>query len=129
MVSPLVTLFTFQQRKVKHYILVGLILKILHPFSNLTISFIIFFIFNWNIIVLHCCVGFCHTAMSISHKYTYPFPLGPLSHPPTPHPTPLGWYTGLSYLCYNCQRGVIFILSHYFSLHFSFPIKYSETHI
>ena len=127
-VSLLVNLFTFLQRKVKFYILVALILKIVYPFSNLTI-YLIFLNFNWIILVLQCCVGFCHTAMSISHKYTYPFHLGPLSHPPTPHPTPLGCYTGLSHLCYNYQRGVIYISSHYFSLKFSFPIKYSETNI
>ena len=29
------------------------------------------FIFNWGKIALQCCVGFCFTAMQISHNYTY----------------------------------------------------------
>ena len=30
-----------------------------------------FFIFNWRVIALQCCAGFCHTALWISHKYTH----------------------------------------------------------
>ena len=32
---------------------------------------ILFFIiiFNWRIIALQCCVGFCHTSICISHRY------------------------------------------------------------
>ena len=29
------------------------------------------FIFNWRIIALQDCVGFCHTSAWISHRYTY----------------------------------------------------------
>ena len=29
------------------------------------------FIFNWRIIAIQYCVGFCHTAAWISHRYTY----------------------------------------------------------
>ena len=28
-------------------------------------------IFSWRIVALQCCVGFCQTATSISHKYAY----------------------------------------------------------
>ena len=28
-------------------------------------------IFNWRIIALQCCAGFCHTSTWISHRYTY----------------------------------------------------------
>ena len=42
------------------------------------------FIFNWRIIALHSCVGFCHTTMWISHKYTYVPSL--LIIPPSSHP-------------------------------------------
>ena len=48
------------------------------------------FIFNWRRIALQCCVGFCHTAAWISHRYPYAPPhLEPPSHLP-PHPTSLG---------------------------------------
>ena len=44
------------------------------------------FIFDWRIIALQYCVGFCHTATWISHRYTYaPFLL---NLPPTSHPIP-----------------------------------------
>ena len=47
------------------------------------------FFFNWKIITLQCCVGFCHTTMEIRHNYVYPVP----PEPPSPsHPTPLGHY-------------------------------------
>ena len=46
------------------------------------------FFFNWRIIALHYCVGFCHTTVWISHKYTQvpsrlnlsltPHPISPL---------------------------------------------------
>ena len=34
-------------------------------------ALLIFNIFNWRIIALQCCVGFCHTTTWISSKYTY----------------------------------------------------------
>ena len=34
-------------------------------------SFFFKFIFNWRIIALQYCVGFCHTSTWISHRYTY----------------------------------------------------------
>ena len=38
--------------------------------------------FDWRIIALQYCVGFCHTATWISHKYTYvPSLLNPFSSP------------------------------------------------
>ena len=54
------------------------------------ILFFFKFIFNWRMITLHCCVGFCHTPTWISHRYTYVPSL--LNLPPIPllHPTPLG---------------------------------------
>ena len=51
------------------------------------------FIFNWRIINLHYCVGFCHTSTWISHSYTYVPSL--LNLPPTPsHPSRLSESTG-----------------------------------
>ena len=42
--------------------------------------------FNWRISALQCCVGFCHTIMQNSHKYTHAPSL--LNLLPTSHPIP-----------------------------------------
>ena len=49
--------------------------------------FLNLFNFNWRIIALQYCVGFCHTAAWISHRYTYVPSL--LNLPPTSHPSRL----------------------------------------
>ena len=41
----------------------------IHIISSL--FFIFKFIFNWRIIGLQCHVGFCHTSIRISQRYTY----------------------------------------------------------
>ena len=49
------------------------------------------FFFNWRVIALQYCVGFCHTRRWISYKYTHVLSLLNLpSGPLPPHPTPLG---------------------------------------
>ena len=45
-----------------------------------------YFFLNWRIIALECCVGFCHTTVWISHKYTYTSSL--LVFPPITHSIP-----------------------------------------
>ena len=35
------------------------------------VSNLIFYFFNWRIIVSQCCVSFCHIIMWFSHKYIY----------------------------------------------------------
>ena len=48
--------------------------------------------FNWRIITLQYCNGFCHTSIWISHRYTCcPLHHEPLSHLP-PRPFPLGYH-------------------------------------
>ena len=44
------------------------------------------FIFNWKIIALQSCIGFCHVSTWISHRYMCVFSL--LNLPPTSHPIP-----------------------------------------
>ena len=60
----------------------------MHTYIHFTVCkllcFFFSFIFNWRIIALQCCAGFCHTTTSISHKYSHVSSLLNL------HPTPLG---------------------------------------
>ena len=50
--------------------------------------FLIFIYFNWRLITLQYCSGFCHTLTWISHGYTrVPHPKPSSNHPP--HPLPL----------------------------------------
>ena len=63
--------------------------KFLIFFSN---SFFFFFKinwFNWRLITLQYCGGFCHTLTWISHRCTCVLHPKPRFHPP-PHPSPLG---------------------------------------
>ena len=54
--------------------------------SDLTRFCFFLLIFNWRIIDIQCCVGFCHTSTWINHRYTYVPSL--VSLPPTSHSTP-----------------------------------------
>ena len=69
------------------------------------------FIFNWRIIAWQCCVGFCHTAAWISHRYPYvPSPWAFLP-PPTPsHLFRLSLSTRLSSLHHTANSHWLFIL-------------------
>ena len=52
-------------------------------------SVFIFIYFNWSIITLQYCEGFCHTSIWIAHGYTrVPFLLKPLPIPSLPVPSP-----------------------------------------
>ena len=44
------------------------------------------FIFNWRVIALQCCVGFCRSSAHISHRHTCVVSLW--NCPPTSHPIP-----------------------------------------
>ena len=73
----------------------------------LFLNFIYFFIFlliyfNWNLITLQYCGGFCHTLTWISHGCTCvpPHPK-PFSHHP-PHPIPLGHASELALSPVSC---------------------------
>ena len=67
-----------------------------HFFPHFILFLILKNFFNWRIIALQCCVGFCNTTAWISHKYTYiPSLLYISSIPPPLHPTPLGCHRAL----------------------------------
>ena len=53
---------------------------------NMIPLFFVEFIFNWRIIALQCCVGFCHVSTRISHRYAYI--RSRLNLPPTSLPIP-----------------------------------------
>ena len=57
---------------------------------------------NWNIIILQCCIRFCHAKARASHVYTHIPSLGGL--PPTlPDPTPRGHHRAPSKLPELCS--------------------------
>ena len=64
------------------------LLDLLFFFKTIMVLFFFFFLFffNWKIIGLQCCAGFCHTAMQIRYRYTYMPSL--LNLPPTLSPIP-----------------------------------------
>ena len=67
--------------------------------QDFVIYFLLYFIFNWRMIALPCCVGLCLTLTWASHKCTY---IPSLLNLPSPHPrvTPPGHqWTGMSSLC------------------------------
>ena len=60
--------------------------------SSIIFFFFNLFIFNWRVIALQYCVGFCQTSTWISHRSTYVPSLLSLSRTSSPHPTLLGCY-------------------------------------
>ena len=67
------------------------------------------FIFNWRVIALQYCVGFCHTSTRISHSYTYVPSI--LTLPPISHPLPppqLSQSSGLSFLSHTASSHWLF---------------------
>ena len=56
---------------------------------NRKINSFFVFIFNWRLVTLQYCIGFCHTLTWISHRCTCVPHFEPPSHLP-PHPIPLG---------------------------------------
>ena len=57
--------------------------------------------FNWRIIALQCCAGFCHTSTQTSHNYLHIPSLLSLRPPQAPfHPSGSSQGMGLSSLCY-----------------------------
>ena len=89
------------------------------------------FIFNWSIIALQCCVGFCYTVL-IGYMYTYnPLPLEP---PALSQPSRLSQRTKLSSLCYTTgshQSSILHIIVYicqYYSLNLPHPPLPAHVH-
>ena len=47
------------------------IVNMIYEFVIIKWPFKFTFVFNWRIIALHYCVGFCHVLTRVSHRYTY----------------------------------------------------------
>ena len=95
---------------------------------NITSSLLIikYLVFNWRIIALQYCFGFCQTSTWISHRYTYVPSL--LNLPP--YPTPLGCYRAPVWvpwviqqiplaICFTCICNVYVLC---YSLHTCHPL-------
>ena len=65
-----------------------------------------FFFFNWKIIILQYCDGFCHTSAWISHRHT----TVPSFLNLPPHPTPLGCHRALGSLHHTANSHWLSIL-------------------
>ena len=61
--------------------------------QGFVLFFRILFIFNWRMLALLCCIGFCHTTL-IRHKCgcMYLLPL----ETPSLHPTPISTFKGIT---------------------------------
>ena len=86
---------------------------------------------HWKVIALQYCLGFCHTSMWISHRYTYVPSL--LNPSPTTHPIlafRLSQSTGLSSLCHTANFDLLSILhlAVYMFLCYSFNLCYPLLH-
>ena len=117
-------LHSFLQYQLQALLSINLLLSLISTYSEVialvALPFYLFF-FNWRIIAFQCCVGFCHTSVWISHKYTY------VASRPPPR---LSQSTGFSSLCYMAvshQLSILQVVYIYFSatlsIHpmFSFP--------
>ena len=88
--------------------------------------------FYWRIIALQNFIAFCQTSTWISHRYTYIPSL--MNLPPSPSPSPLGWYRApvlVSWsieqipICYFTYGNVSFHVTLYIHLTLSSPLPMS----
>ena len=74
------------------------------------------FIFNWRIIALQYCLGFCHTSTWIHHRYTYVPSLLTLSPTSHPFPPPLSCYRApvwVPWVIWQIPIGYFFLIFFY----------------
>ena len=75
--------------------------------------------FNWRIITLQYCDGFCHTSTWISYRCTY-VPLSWTPHPPPSPPHPSGLSQSTSFECpASCTEFALVIYFTYGNIHVS----------
>ena len=82
--------------------------------GELPLFFVIFglhFFFNWRVVALQCCVGFCHAATwSATGIHMSPLSWTPFPFPALPHPSRLSQNTGFSFLCHRANSRLVSIL-------------------
>ena len=86
------------------------------------------FIFNWRIIALQYCVGFCHTLTRTNGRDTYISTL--VNLPPTSRPIPpsmLSWSTGPSTLYHTANSHWLSVLHVVMCMFLYYPLISSPT--
>ena len=98
------------------------------PCPGSTRSYLFYlFVFNWKVIVLRHCVGFCHTPTWTSHRYTCVPSLRNLSPTPDPtRPSRLSQSPGLSSLRHTANSHWLSI-SHMIVIHFHATLSVHPT--
>ena len=88
-------------------------------FYLLEIFYYFFNYFNWRLITLQYCGGFCHTSTWINHRCTYvPLSWTLLPPPSLPHPSGLSQSTGFE-CCASCIELALVLCFTYGDIHVS----------
>ena len=79
----------------------------------------LFFYYNWRLVTLQCCDGFCHTLTWISHRWRGGPPVpNPLAPPSPSHPSGLPQCTGFEYPVSCIELGLVIYFT-YGNIHVS----------
>ena len=93
---------------------------------RLTLIFLVITFFNWRIIALQCCFGFCSTTMRISYMYTPTPPSGASLPSPRSYASKSSQSTKLGSPCHAAASHQLAILHMVVSSHYFFTIHYPQ---